>query len=155
MSPPVPAALPRKVLPGDLKVDGIFVPEGTQIGTDCYCLQHNESFFSNPFAYRPGCWVVDENSGVSAVEVARAESAFSPFSTGTRACVGKNLAYIELAIRTCCNGSMDRSMPFAFLFAVCPFAYRSRDLLCLSWLYLASCSPPFCLLSLDSGSFIR
>lgn len=60
MSPPVPAELPREVLLDGVKVDGIFVPEGTQIGTGCCSLQHNESFFSTAFAYRPGCWIVSE-----------------------------------------------------------------------------------------------
>ena len=41
---------------------------------------------------------MDEESGVSAAEVASAESAFYPFSAGARACVGKNLAHLEISI---------------------------------------------------------
>ena len=98
MSPPVPGDLQRQVLPGGLKVDDIFVPEGFQISTCTYALHHNESVFQDPFVYRPERWIVDEKSGVSAADVARAETAFSPFSAGPRACMGKNLAYLELTI---------------------------------------------------------
>ena len=98
MSPPVPSDLTREVLPGGMEVDGIFMPEGTQIASGKYSLHHNESVFPDPFVYRPERWIMDEKSGVSTADVARAESAFSPFSIGSRSCVGKNLAYLELTI---------------------------------------------------------
>ena len=98
MSPPVPCDLTREVLPGGMEVNGIFIPEGTQIGSCNYALHHNESVFLDPFVYRPERWIVDEKNGVSSADVARAESAFFPFSFGSRACVGKNLAYLELSI---------------------------------------------------------
>lgn len=98
MSPPVPAELAREVLPGGFDMEGTFMPEGTQLSTGIYSLHYNESVFLDPFVYRPERWIVDEESGVSATDVARAESAFSPFSMGPRACVGKNLAYLELSI---------------------------------------------------------
>ena len=88
-SSPVPADPAREVLPGGMVVDGILVPEGTQIATGIYSLHHNESVFPDPFIYRPKGWIVDGESGVSA---------FSPFFTGVRACVGKNLAYLEISI---------------------------------------------------------
>lgn len=98
ISPPVPCELIREVLPGGLEVDGMFVPEGTQIGTSTYSLHHNETVFPDASVYRPERWIVDEKNNVIATDVARAESAFSPFSFGARACVGKNLAYLELTI---------------------------------------------------------
>lgn len=99
MSPPVAGDLPRKVLPGGLQLDGEMIPAGTSIATDTYSLHHNEQIFPDPFQFRPDRWIVDEkNSKTTAVDVAKAESAFSPFSTGPRGCVGKNLAYMELMI---------------------------------------------------------
>lgn len=98
MSPPTPCDLTREVLPGGMEVNGTFVPEGTQIGTGIYSFHHNENIFPDPFVYRPERWIVDEKSGVSAADVALAESAFAPFSKGAQACVGKNLAYLELTI---------------------------------------------------------
>lgn len=41
---------------------------------------------------------MDENKKTTAADVARVESAFSPFSAGPRGCVGKNLAYLELMV---------------------------------------------------------
>ncbi|MCJ1462456.1 hypothetical protein MMC07_001058 [Pseudocyphellaria aurata] len=98
MSPPVAGELPREVLPGGIEVDGKFVPEGTQIGIGIYSIHHNEDCFPDPFVYRPERFIEDEKSGVSAADLARAESALVPFSIGPRACVGKNLAYLELFV---------------------------------------------------------
>lgn len=98
MSPPAPGEMTREVMAGGLEVDGMLVPAGTQIGTSAYSLHHNESVFPDPFVYRPERWIVDEDKGVSADDVARAESAWVPFSAGPRACVGKNLAYMQLTI---------------------------------------------------------
>jgi cytochrome P450 len=97
-SPSAPSDLIREVLPGGLEMDGMMVPEGTLVGTCIYAFHHNQSVFPDPFVYRPERWIVDEKAGVTAADVARAESAFSPFSRGATACVGKNLAYLMLNI---------------------------------------------------------
>lgn len=98
MSSPVPADPAHEMLPGGMVVDGILVPEGTQVATGIYSLHHNESVFPDPFIYRPERWIVDEERGVSAADVASAGSGFSPFFASARACVGKNLAYLEISI---------------------------------------------------------
>ena len=91
--------LPRKVLPGDMKLEGEMILAGISVGTDTYALHHNEQIFPDPFNFRPECWIVDEkNNKTTAADVARSESAFSPFSTGPRGCIVKNLAYLELMI---------------------------------------------------------
>lgn len=97
-SPSAPSDLTREVLPGGIEMDGIMVPEGTLVGTCTYAFHHNQSVFPDPFVYRPERWIVDEKGGVTAADVAQAESAFSPFSRGVYACVGKNLAYLMLNI---------------------------------------------------------
>lgn len=98
MNPPGGAELNREVLPGGLEVDGQVFGEGTNVGTALYVLQHSESFFPDPFVFRPERWIVDEKAGVTANSVSRAESAFAPFSIGSRGCIGKNLAYLEMKI---------------------------------------------------------
>lgn len=99
MSPPVAGDLARKVLPGGMQLEGDMIPAGTSVATDTYALHHNEQIFPDPFHFRPERWIADEkNNKTTAADVARAESAFSPFSTGPRGCVGKNLAYLELMI---------------------------------------------------------
>ncbi|KAH7233957.1 cytochrome P450 [Fusarium redolens] len=85
MSPPVPADLAR---------------EGMKVSTASYCMHHNPDIYPEPFKFRPERWIVDENDecGVSSASVCLAESAFMPFSTGPRGCVGKNLAYLEMSL---------------------------------------------------------
>ncbi len=98
MNPAVPSELNREVLPGGIEIDGKFVPEGTNVGGSHWSLHHNEDVFLDPFVYRPERWIVDEKAGRTAADVSRAENAFMPFSGGPRACVGKNLAYMELMV---------------------------------------------------------
>lgn len=98
MNPPGGAELSREVLPGGLTVDGEFFDQGTNIGTALYCLHHDEQIFPNPFAFQPERWIADDKAGISAESVARAEAAFAPFSIGSRGCIGKNLAYMEMTV---------------------------------------------------------
>lgn len=100
MCPPVAAELSRVVLPGGAEVDGHFIPEGNQCSTSTYCLSYNKDYFPEPFKFRPERWIVDENdaTGASAEAVAVAETAFCTFSSGSRGCVGKNLAWLEMKV---------------------------------------------------------
>ncbi|MCJ1345570.1 hypothetical protein MMC31_003777, partial [Peltigera leucophlebia] len=98
MSPPVAGDLNREVLPGGMQLEGDMIPAGTNVATDTYALHHNEQIFPDPFHFRPERWIADENNKTMAADVARAESAFSPFSVGPRVCLGKNLAYLELMV---------------------------------------------------------
>ncbi|KAI0154228.1 cytochrome P450 [Xylariaceae sp. FL1272] len=100
MSPPVPADLPREVQASPLYIDGVCIPPGTTVGTATYCLQHNDTYLDEPFTFNPERWIVDENdkTGSSEARVARAESCFSAYSAGSRGCIGKNLAYLEMYI---------------------------------------------------------
>ncbi len=112
LSPSVGGLLPREVLPGGMVVDGEQLPAGTVIGTPHYAIHHNPAYFPEPFAYIPERWIAGATipplpalSGplggkagvVSEDDVARAQSAFCPFSIGPRGCIGKGLAYVEMA----------------------------------------------------------
>ncbi|MCJ1246970.1 hypothetical protein MMC30_004181 [Trapelia coarctata] len=98
MCPPGVSEFVREVLPGGTEVAGEFFPAGVRLGTANWAINHHESFFPDPYVYRPERWIVDPDAGVMAEEVARARSCVHPFSAGPANCVGKSLALMELMI---------------------------------------------------------
>ncbi len=101
ISPPVHGLLHRKVLQGGINVDGRPIPAGTVVGSAAYCVHHSESHFLNSFKYIPERWIPgSQGLGFDVTEktVEAQKSAFIPFSTGPRNCVGKNLAMMELLV---------------------------------------------------------
>jgi cytochrome P450 len=102
LSPSVGGLLPREVLPGGTVVDGERIPAGTIVGTPHYAIHHHPDYYPEPFAYVPERWIAGSEVAVlgggkvSEEDVARAQSAFCPFSVGPRGCIGKGLAYIEM-----------------------------------------------------------
>lgn len=61
-----------------------------------YAIHNNPNYFPNPFTFDPARWL--ESSTNSSESIAFARKAFNPFSIGTRACSGKNLAYLQLKL---------------------------------------------------------
>ncbi|KAL4935088.1 hypothetical protein BDV06DRAFT_229156 [Aspergillus oleicola] len=98
ITPAGPAELPRTVLPGGLLVDDEYIPEGTTVGVSHWSFYRNENYFRNPHVYWPERWIVDEETGVTAEDVAKARSSCSPFAAGATRCAGKNFALLELYI---------------------------------------------------------
>ncbi|KAI9788798.1 MAG: hypothetical protein M1816_006579 [Peltula sp. TS41687] len=94
MSPPISGTLWREVCPGGIDLDNHHIPAGYDIGVNPYAVHHNEELFPNSYTYKPERWIESETNPNEAVE--RARFAFSPFSLGTRACAGRNMAYMEL-----------------------------------------------------------
>jgi cytochrome P450 len=98
MTPPVSAEPSREVLPGGTQVDGHYIPAGMHASTGLYCLSYREDIYPEPFRFKPERWIVDESDPASVEEVKRGEDAFCAFLTGTRGCVGKNLAWLEMKV---------------------------------------------------------
>jgi cytochrome P450 len=100
MAPPVPADLAREVRAGGTTVEGNFFPPGTQLSTSLYCLNYNSDIYRDPFVFRPERWLTksEDPEGSEEAEVALAESGHCAFSTGSRGCVGKNMAWLEMQI---------------------------------------------------------
>lgn len=101
LSPSVGGILPREILPGGMTIDGETLPAGTVVGTPHYTVQHNEAYHPMPYNYVPERWIsgsVRPSDGTTITEddVAKAASAFCPFSIGPRGCIGKALAYVEM-----------------------------------------------------------
>jgi cytochrome P450 len=90
MAPPVASAPFREVMAGGAIVDGHYIPEGSNIGTGIYSIQHNERYFPRPFEFLPERWLEEEN-----LYRVNMNDALVPFSIGPRACLGKALAMAE------------------------------------------------------------
>jgi cytochrome P450 len=105
MSPPVTATLPREVQKGGITIDDNFVPEGVVVGVPAYVVQHDEEVFPDPWEFRPERWIVDSqyqssDEVITKADFTRMRASMCPFSLGSRGCVGKTLAYIEMRILT-------------------------------------------------------
>ncbi|KAK5938464.1 hypothetical protein PMZ80_009435 [Knufia obscura] len=106
-SPAVPSELPRTILqkPG-LEIAGEFIPAGTTVGCSAYVLHHDEEAYPEPYTFRPERWIpqdaethlAEPTSLQDPGQITKAREAFCAFSLGSRGCVGKQLAYMELCL---------------------------------------------------------
>lgn len=87
--PPVAFALPRDC-PGAM-IDGRYIPEGVCVGVENYAMHTDPRFWADPERFRPERWL---GSGLPGDD----RRASQPFSTGPRACLGINLAWMEMRI---------------------------------------------------------
>ena len=92
--PVVTTGLPRQVPKGGATVAGIFFKEGTVLSSPTYTIHRNEQAFENPDAFFPERWL-----GSGRFE---SEKYFLGFSAGPRACIGRNVASMELKKNGCC-----------------------------------------------------
>ncbi|RVX72168.1 hypothetical protein B0A52_04372 [Exophiala mesophila] len=94
LHPAAPASLVRETPQGGRVLNGVLIPEKTVVSAQCYTTQRDPVVFPNPDAYLPERWMeLGEMSNEMKV-------LFMPFSTGPRACLGKNLAMMELKMIT-------------------------------------------------------
>ncbi|RKP05869.1 cytochrome P450, partial [Thamnocephalis sphaerospora] len=88
---PVAAGDAQRVVPAEgVQLCGQFIPGGTIVIPQMYVLHHLEAHWSDPFAFKPERWLV------SPERMHEMKRAFIPFSMGVRACIGRNLAWLEL-----------------------------------------------------------
>jgi cytochrome P450 len=106
MSPPVSANLWRQQVATakeQLVIDGNYIPKDTLFGVNLYALSHNAAIFPQPFDYIPERWLAASAADVQATIFDDATrkimaDAFASFSIGTRNCIGKPLAYLEISL---------------------------------------------------------
>ncbi|KAH6959580.1 cytochrome P450 [Ilyonectria sp. MPI-CAGE-AT-0026] len=94
LHPAAPASLQRETPAGGRTLNGVFIPEKTIVSMQCYTTQRDPTVYPNPDSFMPNRWI-----GTEAVTESM-KSLFLPFSRGTRACLGKNLAMMELKMTT-------------------------------------------------------
>jgi hypothetical protein len=82
----IPMTLPR-VLTAAMKVQGIDIPSGTNIGAQCYSLHRDKRIFPDPEVFEPSRW---------SQATKQMRDQMWAFSSGSRACIGKSLALMEM-----------------------------------------------------------
>lgn len=103
LSPSVPTHLPRMIVetPG-MTIAGHFIPAGTIVGCPAYVVHRDRVAYPQPDEFRPERWIAIDHAPKNSLQhpdqVALAKDAFCAFSLGSRGCVGKSLAYMELTI---------------------------------------------------------
>lgn len=85
--PGVPAYLVRES-PEDAIVGGHLIPAKTHVGVPGWTMHRRPDFFPEPQVYKPERWLTQSEE-----ELSRMRSVHFPFSHGSRACIGKTLAY--------------------------------------------------------------
>lgn len=83
----------RMTPPEGLKVGDHFIPGNVKIVAPKYVVQRLPEAFPRPLEFIPERWY-------SRPELVKDRRAYAPFTVGSRQCVGKNLALLELRIMT-------------------------------------------------------
>ncbi|KFY03256.1 hypothetical protein O988_01599 [Pseudogymnoascus sp. VKM F-3808] len=88
--PPLPLGLPRVVPQGGAIVDGYPIPEGFIVSTNPYAASVSPQNFANPKDFIPERWLgKNETDELNATR---------PFSLGSRSCLGRSLAWLEMNV---------------------------------------------------------
>ncbi|KAF1961795.1 cytochrome P450 [Byssothecium circinans] len=101
MSPPAPGTLWREIprsYQERVVVDGHVIPHGVLVGVNIYAIHHNEDYFPDPSNFRPERFLSSGRAETLSEKSQAQHLAFSPFSIGTRGCMGKALAYMEISL---------------------------------------------------------
>ncbi|MCJ1390387.1 hypothetical protein MMC18_003246 [Xylographa bjoerkii] len=91
LHPSAPTILPRIVSKGGMTIDGKFVPEGMEVTANVWLIHRDTNIYgADAEAFRPERWLE------SAAQAARFDKYSLGFGYGARACLGKELALMEL-----------------------------------------------------------
>jgi cytochrome P450 len=91
LHPPAVNLFARVVPKGGKVIDGHFVPAGTNVTSHGYVVQRDPATYSSDAeVFRPERWMTDEK------RVYELEAAQFTFGVGSRGCLGKDVAYMEM-----------------------------------------------------------
>ncbi|KAG4413069.1 hypothetical protein IFR04_013791 [Cadophora malorum] len=88
LRPTSSTGLERVVPQGGRDVAGTFLPAGYLVSVPTVAIHHNHQMFSHAETLNPHRWLGPDASNLTEY--------FIPFSTGPRACVGRNFAWMEI-----------------------------------------------------------
>ncbi|XP_071816908.1 cytochrome P450 2U1-like isoform X2 [Apostichopus japonicus] len=89
MRPAAPLGVPRSVS-ADTKVGGYFIPKGTGVFLNAFAINHDPQVWDRPYEFDPTRFLSPDGK-----KLIKNDSLMT-FGTGRRACVGENLAKMEL-----------------------------------------------------------
>jgi hypothetical protein len=93
LSPALALPLERIVPPPGLRVGDVVIPPGTIVGINPWVLHRDKRVFGHDaYHWRPGRWLVDD-----AERVKYMERHLLSFGAGTRTCLGRHIAMLELS----------------------------------------------------------
>ncbi|OQU97967.1 hypothetical protein CLAIMM_03817 [Cladophialophora immunda] len=95
LSPSLPGVLPREVLKGGITAVGERFPAGVELSVPIYAVHHLGDVFFDPHMFVPERWLPEHTSED---DVKRCHEALTPFSYGSRQCIGRRLAVMELSL---------------------------------------------------------
>ncbi|KAI1812285.1 putative cytochrome P450 [Poronia punctata] len=72
------------------RVDGYWVPKGTELYTSTWSVSHSAEYFADPDTFVPERWTEADNKDI--------KEASQPFSLGYRACIGRSFAYLQMSL---------------------------------------------------------
>lgn len=79
--------LPRIVPKGGRTIAGKFVDEGVTVSVPTYSLLRDPGTFESPSEFNPDRWITGDKQKMFRAHL--------PFSTGPRACIGRNISYFQ------------------------------------------------------------
>jgi len=94
---PAVAAGLQRLSPG-VEVDGYYVPKGTTVSISPWTQTHSEEYFGDARGFHPERWLPEYHPLYDAAYKNDVKDASKPFLIGPRACLGINLAYMEMRI---------------------------------------------------------
>lgn len=91
LNPPAPNLFGRVVPAGGKVIDGVFVPEGTEVTTQAYVVQRDTALYGGDAeVFRPERWLESEEAMLGY------EACQFTFGMGPRVCLGKDIAIMEM-----------------------------------------------------------
>lgn len=97
--PPVRFGLPRKTVQGGATISGHVIDAGVTVSSSVHTLHRDPSLFHSPLEWVPERWLPHEApQDMLKEEPSNLKNYVLPFTLGGRACIGRNLASMEISI---------------------------------------------------------
>jgi cytochrome P450 len=93
LRPPNAYGLPRTVPKGGATIQGHYFKEGTTVSVSTLNVHHSEKYFHDAKRFKPERWLDKDTE-----EYQNLKKYVVPFSFGSRACIGRSIAFLELQV---------------------------------------------------------